>query len=120
MPVSDILIIMICFCINITIYKAIYTTELPINDIKNVNLEGLQKIHQFEIYLKKKKDNPHDMFNILNDHRLHFNICMTPAKNEFKFEVTLDSKIGDKVPEFRFRDEFFVTNSNNDESHIQL
>lgn len=83
--------------------------------MKNVKLDKFQKIHQFELYVKKDPEDP--MVNFKNN-RLHFYVRMIPDNNEVVFEASICSRIGKQVPEFRFRDEILVAQIYGDEDRI--
>ncbi|KAL9558416.1 hypothetical protein MBANPS3_000916 [Mucor bainieri] len=102
------------------VYVSIYFSEATETEIGNHSTSNLQMIHQFEVYLKRQVNEDPDDFGVFSDERLHFNICTTPLKDEFKFEITLDVKIGTKIPEFRYRDDFFVANLNHNKDHIAV
>ncbi|GAN05310.1 conserved hypothetical protein [Mucor ambiguus] len=82
------------------VYASIYSSETTQKEGDICSISNLQKIHQFEVYLERQVDNQTDDFGISSDKRLHFNICTIPLKNEFKFEATLDVKVGTKMPDF--------------------
>lgn len=52
------------------------------------------------------------------DNRLHFSVRMIPDNNEVIFEANVSSRIGRKIPEFRFRDEILVAQIYNDVDRI--
>lgn len=54
------------------------------------------------------------------DSRLHFDVRVIPDNNEAKFEANVGSRLGNKIPEFRFRDEFLVANIYGDEDQIHV
>jgi hypothetical protein len=92
--------------------------ELPKpEDEVNVDLSKFQKIHQFEIYVKRDADDP--MTRAPNS-RLHFDVRLIPDNNEAKFEANVSSRLGKKIPEFRFRDEILVANIYGDEKQIRV
>lgn len=55
-----------------------------------------------------------------NKARIPFEIRFFPDNNEAKFEANLCSRLGEKNPEFRFRDEFLVANIFDDSSSIPV
>ncbi|GAN05319.1 hypothetical protein MAM1_0087c04789 [Mucor ambiguus] len=101
------------------VYASIYVTEDYDSDEtleKNeLDKERYQRIHQFEIYLKKDKDDPMADFP---GNRLHFAVRMIPDNNEVIFEANVSSRIGGNIPEFRFRDEILVAQIYNDVDRI--
>ncbi|CEP07046.1 hypothetical protein [Parasitella parasitica] len=99
------------------VYASIYVTEKYHTDeeLTNLNLNDFQKIHRFEIYIKKDPDDPMVSFE---NNRLHFYVRMIPDNNEVIFEASICSRIGKKIPEFRFRDEILVAQIYDDEDRI--
>ncbi|EPB90796.1 hypothetical protein HMPREF1544_02374 [Mucor circinelloides 1006PhL] len=99
------------------VYASVYVTEEyhPDDKLETTKLDKYQRIHQFEIYLKKDKDDPMANFK---DNRLHFSVRMIPDNNEVIFEASVSSRIGRKIPEFRFRDEILVAQIYNDVDRI--
>jgi hypothetical protein len=100
-------------------HLAIYTSEninLPEDEV-NVDLSKFQKIHQFEIYVKQDKDDP---MTATPNSRLHFDVRVIPDNNEAKFEANVCSRLGERIPEFRFRDEVLVANIYGDEQQIKI
>lgn len=55
-----------------------------------------------------------------SDARLHFDVRIIPDNNEAKFEANVCSRLGSKIPEFRFRDEILVANIYGDEEQIKV
>ncbi|KAL9557095.1 hypothetical protein MBANPS3_001552 [Mucor bainieri] len=102
------------------VYASIYVTEKydTDEDLKESKLnrdDEYQRIHQFEIYLKKDESDPMAKFK---DNRLQFTVRMVPDNNEVVFEANVCSRIGRKIPEFRFRDEILVAQIYNDVDRI--
>lgn len=99
------------------LHIGVYVTEEyhPDDKLETTKLDKYQRIHQFEIYLKKDKDDPMANFK---DNRLHFSVRMIPDNNEVIFEANVSSRIGRKIPEFRFRDEILVAQIYNDVDRI--
>lgn len=81
-----------------------------------------RKIHQFEIYVKRDKDDPLTDGDINSDSppRLHFEVRFIPDNNEAKFEAKASARLGKKIPEFRFRDEFLVANIYDDLQYTEI
>lgn len=53
--------------------------------------------------------------------RIYFDIRLIYEDNEeTKFEATLCSRLGRKIPIFRFRDEFLVANIYGDEKRVNI
>lgn len=52
--------------------------------------------------------------------RHYFDVRMIPDNNEIKFEANIGTRVGEKIPEFRFRDEILVANIYGDESDVYL
>jgi hypothetical protein len=101
-------------------YIAIYTSEMielpkPEDEV-NVDLSKFQKIHQFEIYVKRDADDP--MTGAPNP-RLNFDVRVIPDKDEAKFEAKVSSRLGRTIPKFHFRDEILVTNIYGDEEQTR-
>ena len=96
----------------------IYVTEEYASDeilAQNMLTKGkYQRIHQFEIYLKKSNDDLITNF----DNRLCFDVRMIPGSNEAVFEANVSPRIGRKIPKFRFPDEILVAQIYNDEDRI--
>ncbi|KAG2236128.1 hypothetical protein INT48_006144 [Thamnidium elegans] len=91
------------------VYATIYSSEaddLPTEGVKTNN-PHFRKIHQFELYVKRDEDDP---MTAGKKPRLHFDIRLIPDNNEAKFEARVGSRLGKKIPEYRFRDEFLVAN----------
>lgn len=86
-------------------------------DVVNVDLSKFQKIHQFEIYIKRDADDP---MTAAPNSRLHFDVRVIPDNNEAKLEANVCSRLGKKIPEFRFRDEILVANIYGDEQQIKV
>lgn len=86
-------------------------------DEVHVDLTKFNKIHQFEIYVKRDQDDP---MTAAPDSRLHFDVRIIPDNNEAKFEANVGSRLGSKIPEFRFRDEILVANIYGDKEQIKV
>ncbi|KAG2196290.1 hypothetical protein INT47_012512 [Mucor saturninus] len=96
------------------VYVTIYSSDdpiLPKNGTK-LDLTNFDKLHQFELYIKRDEDDP---TTVLPDSRLHFDVRLKPDKENFKFEAFVCSKLGNPAPEFILPDEFLVTNIYGDE-----
>ncbi|GAA5809043.1 hypothetical protein MFLAVUS_002446 [Mucor flavus] len=101
------------------VYATIYSSDandLPLEDIKTDNA-NFRKIHQFELYVKRDVDDP---MTFGGQRRLHFDIRLIPDNNEAKFEARVGSRLGKKIPEYRFRDEFLVANIYDDRQLIEV
>ncbi|KAI9261963.1 hypothetical protein EDC94DRAFT_694350 [Helicostylum pulchrum] len=101
------------------VYATIYSSdadELPQHGIKTGNCQ-FRKIHQFELYVKCDEDDP---TTAGDECRLHFDIRLIPDNNEAKFEARVGSRLGKKIPEYRFRDEFLVANIYDDRQLIEV
>ncbi|GAA5801272.1 hypothetical protein HPULCUR_006718 [Helicostylum pulchrum] len=101
------------------VYATIYSSdadELPQHGIKTGNCQ-FRKIHQFELYVKCDEDDP---TTAGDERRLHFDIRLIPDNNEAKFEARVGSRLGKKIPEYRFRDEFLVANIYDDRQLIEV
>ncbi|KAI7891306.1 uncharacterized protein EV154DRAFT_226518 [Mucor mucedo] len=99
------------------VYATVYYTEdsvLPEHEVK-VDLRRFNKLHQFEIYIKRDEDNP---ITVAPDSRLHFDIRIILDNNEVVFEATIGTKLGNEIPVFRFRDEFLVANIYGDNERV--
>lgn len=80
--------------------------------------DHFQKIHQFEIYIKTDPEDP--WAKASTSFRHYFDIRLIPDNNEIKFEASNGTRIGKKIPEFRFRDEILVATIYGDETEIKL
>ncbi|KAG2196471.1 hypothetical protein INT47_012672 [Mucor saturninus] len=101
------------------VYATVFYSEdpiLPENEV-NFDLTNFHKIHQFEIYVKRDEDDP---MTAARNSRLHFDVRIIPDNNEAKFEANVGSRLGNKIPEFRFRDEILVANIYSDEEQIKV
>ncbi|KAI8090644.1 hypothetical protein BDF21DRAFT_194701 [Thamnidium elegans] len=101
------------------VYATIYSSEaddLPTEGVKTNN-PHFRKIHQFELYVKRDEDDP---MTAGKKPRLHFDIRLIPDNNEAKFEARVGSRLGKKIPEYRFRDEFLVANIYDDRQLIEV
>ncbi|KAI9261965.1 hypothetical protein EDC94DRAFT_609376, partial [Helicostylum pulchrum] len=101
------------------VYATIYSSdadELPRQGIKTGSCQ-FRKIHQFELYVKRDEDDP---MTAGDERRLHFDIRLIPDNNEAKFEARVGSRLGKKIPEYRFRDEFLVANIYDDREFIEV
>ncbi|GAA5809045.1 hypothetical protein MFLAVUS_002448 [Mucor flavus] len=101
------------------VYATIYSSDaddLPQHGIKTDNCK-FRKIHQFELYVKRDVDDP---MTFGGERRLHFDIRLIPDNNEAKFEARVGSRLGKKIPEYRFRDEFLVANIYDDRHLIEV
>lgn len=58
--------------------------------------------------------------NKFGNPRHYFDVRMIPDNNEIKFEANIGTRVGEKIPEFRFRDEILVAHIYNDENEIYL
>ncbi|KAI7875537.1 uncharacterized protein EV154DRAFT_76273 [Mucor mucedo] len=101
------------------VYATVFYSEdpkLPEDEVK-VDLTNFHKIHQFEIYVKRDEDDP---MTAAPKSRLHFDVRIIPDNNEAKFEANVGSRLGNKIPEFRFRDEILVANIYSDDEQINI
>lgn len=99
--------------------EAIYSSEdsTPIENGSTHDLTSFNKIHQFELYIKRDIDDP---TTITPGSRLHFDVSLKFDKDESILEAFACSKLGQKIPEFRFEDEFLVANIYGDEDRILI
>ncbi|KAG2205278.1 hypothetical protein INT47_009543 [Mucor saturninus] len=101
------------------VYATIYSSDDP-NSIENGSkhdLSGFYKIHQFELYIKRDIDDP---TTTTPGSRLHFDVSLKFDRDESIFEAFACSKLGQKIPEFRFEDQFLVANIYGDENRIMI
>ncbi|KAI7891299.1 uncharacterized protein EV154DRAFT_226225 [Mucor mucedo] len=101
------------------VYVAIYSSENSTSpkSNSNVDLTKFDKIHQFELYIKRDKDDP---TTTDPGSRLYFDVCLKFDKEEFRFEALPCLKLGHRIPEFRSRDEYLVANIYGDRDRIKI
>ncbi|CAO3619321.1 unnamed protein product [Mucor fragilis] len=101
------------------VYASIYVTEEYDSDEtlaqNKLPRKRYQRIHRFEIYLKKDKE---DSIANLDKSRLHFIVRMIPDSNEVVIDANVFPSIGGRIPEFRFRDEILVAQIYSDMDRI--
>ncbi|KAI7875533.1 uncharacterized protein EV154DRAFT_606830 [Mucor mucedo] len=99
------------------VYASIYSSDDPtsIENGSKHDLSGFYKIHQFELYIKRDIDDP---TTIAPESRLHFDVSLKFDRDESIFEAFACSKLGQKIPNFRFEDQFLVANIYGNENRI--
>ncbi|KAG2205245.1 hypothetical protein INT47_009510 [Mucor saturninus] len=101
------------------VYASIYSSEdsTSIENGRKHDLSGFYKIHQFELYIKRDIDDP---TTTTPGSRLHFDVSLKFDRDDSIFEAFACSKLGQKIPEFRFEDQFLVANIYGDENRIMI